>query len=170
MYEASKANFYSFDLDKAKASLAAEGVSGVSLEMIPNPGDPDSVTFAEMYQGDLAMVGINLNIVKLDMAAWSDQVNGNRFGAMYVAGSNLALSPGTIFTVSRPIGPVRNNSIRSSTTSCSTRPFSTSCRPITLLVWLTVKCTKSHRICTAAGTSSTPGSSESPRGRLNETQ
>jgi peptide/nickel transport system substrate-binding protein len=109
MYETSKAHFYSFDLDNAKALLTAEGVSDVSLEMIPNPGDPDSVTFAEMYQGDLAKIGINLNIMKLDMAAWSDQVNGNKFGAMYVAGSNLALSPGTIFTVSRPIGPVNNN-------------------------------------------------------------
>jgi peptide/nickel transport system substrate-binding protein len=109
MYEATKANYYTFDLDKAKALLTAEGISDVSLEMIPNPGDPDSVTFAEMYQGDLAKIGIKLNIMKLDMAAWSDQVNGNKFGAMYVAGSNLALSPGTIFTVSRPIGPVNNN-------------------------------------------------------------
>jgi peptide/nickel transport system substrate-binding protein len=109
MYEASKANQYAFDLDKARALLVQAGVSGLTLEMIPNPGDPDSVTFAEMDQGDLAKIGITENIVKLDMAAWSDQVNGNKFAGLYVAGSNLALSPGTIFTVSRPIGPVNNN-------------------------------------------------------------
>jgi peptide/nickel transport system substrate-binding protein len=109
MYEASKANFYAFDLEKAKALLNEVGVTDLSLEMIPNPGDPDSVTFAEMYQADLGTIGIKVNIVKLDMAAWSDQVNGNKFAGLYVAGANLALSPGTIFSVSRPIGPVNNN-------------------------------------------------------------
>ncbi len=109
MYEASKATFYTFDLDRAKSMLGGAGVSNLTLEMIPNPGDPDVVTFSEMYQGDLAKIGITLNIVRLDMAAWSDQVNGNKFAGLYVAGSNLALSPGTIFTVSRPIGPVNNN-------------------------------------------------------------
>jgi peptide/nickel transport system substrate-binding protein len=109
MYEASKANFYAFDLDKARALLAEAGSSDLALEVIPNPGDPDLVTFAEMYQADLAKIGVKLNIVKLDMAAWSDQVNGNKFAGLYVSGSNLALSPGTIFTVSRPIGPINNN-------------------------------------------------------------
>src|SRR5579864_238235 len=109
MYEANKSTFYTFDLDKARGLLAGAGISDLTLEMIPNPGDPDSVTFAEMYQSDLAKIGITQNIVKLDMAAWSDQVNGNKFAGLYVAGSNLALSPGTIFTVSRPIGPVNNN-------------------------------------------------------------
>ncbi len=108
-YEASKANFYTFDLDRAKALLGEAGIADLALEVIPNPGDPDAVTFAEMYQGDVAKIGIKLNIVKLDMAAWSDQVNGNKFAGLYVAGSNLALSPGTIFTVSRPIGPINNN-------------------------------------------------------------
>jgi peptide/nickel transport system substrate-binding protein len=109
MYEASKANLYTFDLEKAKSLLNDAGAADLSLEMIPNPGDPDSVTFAEMYQADLGTVGIKVNIVKLDMAAWSDQVNGNKFAGLYVAGANLALSPGTIFSVSRPIGPINNN-------------------------------------------------------------
>src|SRR5207248_2880260 len=102
MYEAAKANFYTFDLNKAKSLLAEAGVTNLSLEMIPNPGDPDTGTFAQVYQSDLDKIGVKLNIVKLDMAAWSDQVNGNKFAGLYLAGSNLALSPGTMFTVSRP--------------------------------------------------------------------
>ena len=109
MYEAAKANFYSFDLDKSKALLAEAGIADLTLDVIPNPGDPDLITLAEMYQADLARIGIKLNIIKLDMAAWSDQVNGNKFAGLYISGSNLALSPEPYFTVSRPIGPVNNN-------------------------------------------------------------
>jgi peptide/nickel transport system substrate-binding protein len=109
MYEASKENYYSFDLDRAKSILAQEGVTSLSLDMIPSPTYPEGADFCQMYQGDLAKIGVALNIVNLDQGAWSDQVNNRRYRHLYYAASILNLSPGTLFSVSRPIGPTNNN-------------------------------------------------------------
>jgi ABC-type transport system substrate-binding protein len=62
-----------------------------------------------MYQSDLAKIGVKLSIVKQETAAWSDLVNNRKYPHLYYAGSILNLSPGTIFTVSRPVGPKNNN-------------------------------------------------------------
>jgi peptide/nickel transport system substrate-binding protein len=109
MYEASKESYYTFDLDRAKSMLAQEGVTSLSLDMIPSPTYPEGGDFCQMYQGDLAKIGVALNIINLDQGAWSDQVNNRRYRHLYYAASILNLSPGTLFTVSRPIGPTNNN-------------------------------------------------------------
>jgi peptide/nickel transport system substrate-binding protein len=109
MYEASKENYYTFDLDKAKSLLNQEGVTSLSLDMIPSPTYPEGDAFCQMYQSDLATIGVTLNIINLDQGAWSDQVNNRRYRHLYYAASILNLSPGTLFTVSRPIGPTNNN-------------------------------------------------------------
>lgn len=109
MYDASKENHYTFDLDQAKSILAAEGITSLSLDMLPSPTYPEGGDFCQMYQGDLAKIGVTLNIVNLDQGAWSDQVNNRRYRHLYFAASILNLSPGTLFTVSRPIGPTNNN-------------------------------------------------------------
>jgi peptide/nickel transport system substrate-binding protein len=109
MYEASKVDRYTFDLEKAKSLLSQAGVSDLTLEITPSPSYPEGGDFCQMYQADLAKIGIKLNIIKQDQAAWSDQINNRKYPHLYYAGSNLNLSPGTIFTVSRPIGPKDNN-------------------------------------------------------------
>ena len=61
------------------------------------------------YQADLAKIGVKLNIVKLEMAVWSDQVNGRKYKGLYYASSaNLQLSPGSAYT-GRPLNPDDNN-------------------------------------------------------------
>ncbi len=109
MYDASKANYYTFDLDKAKSLLAQEGITDLHLDMIPSPTFPEGNDFCQMYQNDLAKVGVTLDIISLDQGTWSDQVNNRKYRHLYFAASILNLSPGTIFTVSRPIGPQNNN-------------------------------------------------------------
>jgi peptide/nickel transport system substrate-binding protein len=109
MYEAAKVNHYTFDLDRAKSMLNAEGITELRLDMIPAPSSPEGADFAQMYQADLAKIGVTLDIINLEMANWSDQVNNRKYRHLYFAGSILNLSPGTIFTVSRPIGPRNNN-------------------------------------------------------------
>jgi peptide/nickel transport system substrate-binding protein len=109
MYDASKVNYYTFDLDKAKSLLTQEGISDLHLEMIPSPTFPEGGSFCQMYQNDLAKIGVTLDIINLDQATWSDQVNNRKYRHLYFAASILNLSPGTIFSVSRPIGPQNNN-------------------------------------------------------------
>jgi len=109
MYEASKANHYTFDLDRAKSMLNAEGITDLRLEMIPSPTYPEGRDFCQMYQADLAKIGVTLDIISLEQATWSDQVNNRKYKHLYYAASILNLSPGTIFSVSRPMGPRNNN-------------------------------------------------------------
>src|SRR5581483_9321211 len=109
MYDPAKENFYTFDLDKARSILNQEGITSLSLEMLPSPTYPEGGDFCQMYQGDLAKIGVTMNIINLDQGAWSDQVNNRRYRHLYFAASILNLSPGTLFTVSRPIGPTNNN-------------------------------------------------------------
>ncbi len=109
MYEASKANQYTFDLDKAKSLLSQEGIIDLRLDMLPSPTYPEGSDFCQMYQADLAKIGVTLDIINLEQATWSDQVNNRKYRHLYFAASILNLSPGTIFSVSRPIGPRNNN-------------------------------------------------------------
>jgi peptide/nickel transport system substrate-binding protein len=109
MYEASKENYFTFDLDKARSMLNQEGVTSLSLDMLPSPTYPEGGDFCQMYQSDLAQIGVDLKIINLDQGAWSDQVNNRKYRHLYFAASILNLSPGTLFTVSRPIGPTNNN-------------------------------------------------------------
>jgi len=109
MYEAAKANRYTFDLEQAKSLLTQAGVSDLPLEILISPAYPEAGDFCQMYQADLAKIGVKLSIVRQETAAWSDSVNNRKYPHLYYAGSILNLSPGTIFTVSRPIGPKNNN-------------------------------------------------------------
>jgi peptide/nickel transport system substrate-binding protein len=110
-YEAAKMGQYAFDLDKAKALLSQAGVADLAFDFLPSPGDPVGAVFAELYQADLAKIGVKLNIIKLDMAAWSDRINGVKYEGMYFGSAgNLQLTPGNLFSISRPVGAEDNNS------------------------------------------------------------
>ena len=109
MYEASKVDHYTFNLDKAKSLLTEAGVTDLPIEILISPAYPEAGDFCQMYQADLAKIGVKLTIVKQETAAWSDSVNNRKYPHLYYAGSILNLSPGTIFTVSRPVGPKNNN-------------------------------------------------------------
>jgi peptide/nickel transport system substrate-binding protein len=110
-YEAAKMDLYAFDLEKTRALLAQAGVANLAFDVLPSPGDPVGATFAEIYQADLATIGVKLNIIKLEMAAWSDQINGVKYEGMYFGtAGNLQLTPGNLFNISRPVGSEDNSS------------------------------------------------------------
>jgi ABC-type transport system substrate-binding protein len=110
MYEPAKMNQYTFDLDKAQALIARSGVSVQTIDMYPYPGIPESEPFAELYQSDLAKIGINLNIVTLSLAAWFTTINSLKFSGLFIAPSvNLHLAPGTLFNLSAPLRPTGGN-------------------------------------------------------------
>jgi peptide/nickel transport system substrate-binding protein len=108
-YEATKTNQYPFDLDRAGSLLSQAGVSNLSLDLLPVPAEPSSDPFAQMYQNDLASIGVHINVVKLDQAAWADQVLSHKYNGLYFAPqSQLQLSPGTSLT-GAPMNPDKNN-------------------------------------------------------------
>src|SRR5262249_4689702 len=73
-YEASKANVYSFDLDKARSLLNAAGVSNLELEIWPVSLYPELEDFAVIHQADLDKIGVKLTIRKVDLASWVDTI------------------------------------------------------------------------------------------------
>jgi peptide/nickel transport system substrate-binding protein len=109
-YEPDKNNRFAFDLDKAKALLSQAGVSGFSLDMLPLPGVAAGDSFSQIYQADLAKLGITLNIKQMELATWFDQVNNRKYNGMYYTTASRPQSPSTAMSQSRIWDPTSNNS------------------------------------------------------------
>jgi len=91
-YEASKENFYTFDLEKAKSLLNQGGVTTAEFDFLGSPNTPEAELIAQIYQSDLAKIGVKLNVVKLEQAAWLDQVNNRKYKGFWSA--NMAVGTG----------------------------------------------------------------------------
>ena len=107
MYDAAKANRYTFDLDKAKALLKQANVGNVTMDMVLIPS-PESAALVQIYQADLASIGITMNIVNMDLAPWLDLVNNRKYNGMYYSPAGISSSVGTELTTSK-IWQVGNN-------------------------------------------------------------
>ena len=115
-YDAVKNNHYAFDLDKAKALVTEAGASNIELDIRVQSANPEQLAFAQIYQQDLATLGIKINIMNLELATWKDQVNNKKYNGLFVAlGGGGQLQPGRC---SPPGLPSR----RQSTTRASPAP------------------------------------------------
>jgi peptide/nickel transport system substrate-binding protein len=109
-YEASKETFYTFDLDKARSLLASAGVTSAELDFLASPNTPEWDLISQIYQSDLATIGIKLNVVKLDQAAWLDQVNNRKYHGFWA--STMAIGTGepvSGLSLGRATDPNSNN-------------------------------------------------------------
>jgi peptide/nickel transport system substrate-binding protein len=93
---------FAFDLDKAKSLLQQAGVSNVEVENIIIKGSyPVQETFLQVYQADLASIGVKMTPRLVDAATWLDQANNVKYTGMWASGDNYAnLNPGSLFAVS----------------------------------------------------------------------
>ncbi|HEU0169732.1 MAG TPA: ABC transporter substrate-binding protein [Chloroflexota bacterium] len=83
-YDEAKNKAYTFDLAKAKALLQQAGVSNLSPEIIVAQTSPlNSLGGLQIYQADLATLGVNLKITQYDQASWANHVLGHDYGGMY---------------------------------------------------------------------------------------
>ena len=55
------------DLDKAKTLLASAGVSNLTLDFVFAPTLPEYATIAQIYQSDLAKIGVTLNVKSMEI-------------------------------------------------------------------------------------------------------
>ncbi len=109
MYDSARANYYTFDLDKAKSLLQQANVGNFSMDMVLIPS-PESMSLVQIYQADLASLGITMNIVNMDLAAWLDLVNNRRYHGMYYSPAGISSSVGTELTTSKVWQIGNNNS------------------------------------------------------------
>ncbi len=91
-YEASKQNFYAFDLARAKALVQESGLSNIGFDWLTQPTQTELANFGQIYQADLANIGVKLNLKPLDAALWVDQVTKRQYTGLYVASGNAAVS------------------------------------------------------------------------------
>jgi peptide/nickel transport system substrate-binding protein len=110
-YEASKANHYSFDLNRAAALLKEAGVTNLETTLLLNTGLPELIDFAPIYQADLATLGVKLSIQVVEVAAWIQAVNTLNYSAVYASTGSFAQlrSPSILFTSGPVWGPTMNN-------------------------------------------------------------
>jgi peptide/nickel transport system substrate-binding protein len=109
-YDASKANAYAFDIEKAKSLLAQAGVSNLEFDITTNTGNAEWTTAAQVYQATLSDLGIKANIRNYDTAAYLDQINNHKYSGVYVGSIAYAsVEPVTIIGNSRHLDPSGNS-------------------------------------------------------------
>jgi len=109
MHDPARENFYSFDLDKSRALLSQAGVGPFKMDMVLI-ASPESSSLVQIYQQDLAQIGVTMNIVTMDLAPWLDLVNNRRYNGMYYSPAGIAASVGTELTTSKVWQVGNNNS------------------------------------------------------------
>jgi peptide/nickel transport system substrate-binding protein len=109
-YDAAKANYFTFDLDKAKALLAQAGVGPFSVEYLISPNFPELSTFGQIYQADLATIGVTLSIKQTESAAFFNAINNRAYPGMFAITSARAnLAPGITILSTQGFNPDVNN-------------------------------------------------------------
>ncbi len=111
-YDEAKNAGLPFDLDKARSLLNEAGVSSLKADLLYIPNSyPVLTPFAQVYQADLAKIGVTLNIRSMETATWLAEVNGVRYNGLYVSGDSLGnYQPATPLGASPAWSPSKNNS------------------------------------------------------------
>jgi peptide/nickel transport system substrate-binding protein len=93
-YDASKSEAFGFDLDQASSLLAKAGVSGINLDLQWSTASDDFAIVAQIYQADLAKIGVGLTLKPLSPPVFIDFIQNKKYqGLSYVQGTNGQLQP-----------------------------------------------------------------------------
>jgi peptide/nickel transport system substrate-binding protein len=84
-YEPQKQAATAFDLDKAKALLQQAGVSSLDADLIYVSTDFEMAQFSQMYQADLAKIGVKLTVRGVEAAVYAAATNANNADYQMVA-------------------------------------------------------------------------------------
>src|SRR5262249_37408048 len=74
-YDANKDKAYAFDLDKAKSLIQQSGVSDTSIEIEYSGNSPDDAKVAQIWQQDLAKIGVSAALKSQEQAVWFQRYN-----------------------------------------------------------------------------------------------
>jgi peptide/nickel transport system substrate-binding protein len=109
-YEAAKNNHYAFDLDKTKSLLSQAGVSNLTLDVVYTGATPEYGQMSEIYQSDLAKIGVTLNLKTLATAQMLDTIQKQTYSGLYTLNDPwCSMEPITLFTSSSSAQYRRNN-------------------------------------------------------------
>jgi peptide/nickel transport system substrate-binding protein len=109
-YDAATARYFNFDLDRARTLLAQASVGPFSMEYLISPNFPELSTFGQIYQADLATLGITLSIKQTESAAFFSAINNRTYPGMFAITSARAnLAPGITILSTQGFNPDVNN-------------------------------------------------------------
>ena len=101
---------FTFDLDKAKSLLAQAGVSNFTMDYLISPNYPELSDFGQIYQADLAKIGVKLTITQQDSGAFFDAINNRKYPGMYaITQARANLAPGITLQGGGGFNPDNNN-------------------------------------------------------------
>jgi peptide/nickel transport system substrate-binding protein len=107
-YDASKNSAVPFDLDSAQALLTQAGVSGAQVEIIYQAPVAELKTIAQIYQADLARIGITAVLKPLEAAAFLAARNNVDYQGIQLATHTLGHLKPTSNTLGVSYGPEHN--------------------------------------------------------------
>jgi peptide/nickel transport system substrate-binding protein len=96
-YEPAKQSVTAFDLDKAKSLLKAAGVDSAQVEIVYRSTDGELAQFVQIYQADLAQIGVTLVIKPLESAAYSQATNQRQYQMSAASSAAAQYHPSTVF-------------------------------------------------------------------------
>lgn len=109
-YDAAKNQTYSFNLDKAKSLLASAGVSNLQLDFLYSSISPELANMAQMYQADLASIGVQLALKPLESAVFNDLTNTRKYTGLAASNAGFVqLEPSSLAALSVWFKPGTNN-------------------------------------------------------------
>ena len=88
-FDAAKNQFYEFNLDKAQTLLEGSGVSNPSIDFNYSSVSTEWAGIAQIYQSDLAKIGITLNLKPLDPVTLNTQLRSHTYSGIMTGTNSL---------------------------------------------------------------------------------
>jgi peptide/nickel transport system substrate-binding protein len=81
-YDTADDHFYTFDLDKARSLLTSSGVTNANIDFSYSVASKEAASTAQIYQSDLAKIGITLNLKPLDPVTTNTSIRNVSYTGM----------------------------------------------------------------------------------------
>lgn len=109
-FDQARQNYYSFDPDKARSLIEQSGLSNVELDFVYQANSATNLSLTQLYQADLAAIGVKMNLVPVDGPSFLDDVNKLSYhGVIGPAAFNSSLEPSTGLLSSKNFNPQSNS-------------------------------------------------------------
>ena len=100
-FDPAQAHVYNFNLDQTRKLLEQAGAADLETELTWRTNASESALVAQIYQADLARIGVKLNLKPLDPAVWNEYAISGQFGGLSIAnanGANLSMNAAAVGT------------------------------------------------------------------------
>ena len=111
-YDPAKEFYFGFDLDKARALIGDSGVPSTDIEVVVTSSESDNVALAQIWQADLAKIGVKLTVRPLERTVYLSTALATQFKGAVIGNGGFAQlqDPTTYFVRSGFINPLNGTS------------------------------------------------------------